>query len=84
MRPFLVLCFFAFQPSVKVAQFVILQHDEGGSAAMLLSMWGEEDWAVWAAIVIFWFGSRAFNKERGADDFLCQSSERPAHHWRGR
>jgi hypothetical protein len=63
--PFLTLCFFAFYAAVKAAQFVILQQDHGGSAATLLSMWGEEDWAVWAAVVTFWFGGRHFNKERG-------------------
>ncbi|MGQ0585446.1 MAG: hypothetical protein ACT4O6_26190 [Reyranella sp.] len=65
VRPFLTLCFFALYAAVKVAQFVILQQDHSGSAATLLSMWGEEDWAVWAAIVTFWFGNRTFNKERG-------------------
>ncbi|OFX06629.1 MAG: hypothetical protein A3D94_00680 [Alphaproteobacteria bacterium RIFCSPHIGHO2_12_FULL_66_14] len=65
VRPFLTLCFFALYAGVKAAQFAILQQDHGGSAATLLSMWGEEDWAVWAAIVTFWFGNRTFNKERG-------------------
>jgi hypothetical protein len=65
VRPFLTLCFFALYAGVKAAQFAILQQDHSGSAATLLSMWGEEDWAVWAAIVTFWFGNRTFNKERG-------------------
>jgi hypothetical protein len=65
VRPFLTLCFFGLYAAVKAAQFVILQQDHSGSAATLLSMWGEEDWAVWAAIVTFWFGNRTFNKERG-------------------
>ena len=65
VRPFLTLCFFGLYAAVKAAQFAILQQDHSGSAATLLSMWGEEDWAVWAAIVTFWFGNRTFNKERG-------------------
>lgn len=65
VRPFLTLCFFALYAGVKAAQFAVLQQDHSGSAATLLSMWGEEDWAVWAAIVTFWFGNRTFNKERG-------------------
>ncbi|MBX9945920.1 MAG: hypothetical protein K2Y40_17715 [Reyranella sp.] len=65
VRPFLTLCFFALYAAVKAAQFVILQQDHSGAAATILSMWGEEDWAVWAAIVTFWFGNRTFNKERG-------------------
>ena len=51
--------------SVKVAQFVLLQTNGDGTAPAIMSMWGEEDWAVWAAIVTFWFGNRTFNKERG-------------------
>jgi len=65
VRPFLTLCFFGLYAAVKAAQFIILQQDHSGSSATLLSMWGEEDWAVWAAIVTFWFGNRTFNKERG-------------------
>lgn len=49
----------------QIALRPVGQQDHSGSAATLLSMWGEEDWAVWAAIVAFWFGNRTFNKERG-------------------
>ena len=65
VRPFLTLCFFGLYAAVKVAQFVLLQTNGGGTASAIMSMWGEEDWAVWAAIVTFWFGNRTFNKERG-------------------
>lgn len=65
VRPFLTLCFFALYAAVKWATFVVLSQDHGGAAPTILSMWGEEDWAIWAAIVTFWFGSRSFNKERG-------------------
>lgn len=65
VRPFLTLCFFGLYAAVKVAQFVLLQANGDGTAQVILSMWGEEDWAVWAAIVTFWFGNRTFNKERG-------------------
>jgi hypothetical protein len=65
VRPFLTLCFFTLYASVKWAQYVVLSSDHSGTAPVLLSMWGEDDWAVWAAIVTFWFGNRTFNKERG-------------------
>lgn len=65
MRPFLTLCFFMLYAAVKVAQFIVLSQDGGMGASTVLSLWNNEDWAVWAAIVTFWFGNRTFNKERG-------------------
>lgn len=64
MRPFLTLCFFGLYAAVKAAQFVVLAQDGGMSAQTVLGLWNNEDWAVWAAIVTFWFGNRTFNKER--------------------
>lgn len=64
MRPFLTLCFFLLYASIKAGQFFILVGD-AGMWSSLSSLWTEEDWAVWAAIVTFWFGNRTFNKERG-------------------
>lgn len=65
MRPFLTLCFFGLYAAVKAAQFIVLSQDGGMGASTVLSLWSNEDWAVWAAIVTFWFGNRTFNKERG-------------------
>lgn len=65
VRPLLTVSFFALYAAVKVAQFVVLSEDHSGTAATILSLWGQEDWAIWAAIVTFWFGNRTFNKERG-------------------
>jgi hypothetical protein len=65
MRPFLTLCFFMLYAAVKTAQFIVLAQDGGMGAATVLSLWSNEDWAVWAAIITFWFGNRTFNRERG-------------------
>lgn len=65
MRPFLTLCFFGLYAAVKAAQFIVLAQDGGMGASTVLSLWNDEDWAVWAAIVTFWFGNRTFNRERG-------------------
>lgn len=65
MRPFLTLCFFMLYAAVKVAQYFIIAQDHAGAAATILSLWSNEDWAVWAAIITFWFGNRTFNRERG-------------------
>ena len=64
VRPFLTLCFFGLYAAVKVAQFTLLQMNGDGAPSVILSMWGEEDWAIWAAIVTFWFGNRTFNKAK--------------------
>lgn len=65
VRPMLTVSFFMLYAAVKVGQYVLLA-DGGSSFAMTITqLWGEEDWAVWAAIVTFWFGNRTFNKERG-------------------
>jgi hypothetical protein len=64
VRPFLTLMFFALYAAVKVGQYLILVSDAGAVSA-LTSLWSQEDWAIWAAIVTFWFGNRTFNKERG-------------------
>ncbi len=64
VRPFLTLCFFALYAGVKAGQYYLLVND-AGIASSFSSLWNEEDWAIWAAIVTFWFGNRTFNKERG-------------------
>jgi len=64
VRPFLTLCFFGLYAAVKVGQYFILVA-EAGAASSITSLWNQEDWAIWAAIVTFWFGNRTFNKERG-------------------
>lgn len=65
VRPFLALAFFALYAAVKVAQYSILNVDGTMAAQVLLSMWGNEDWATWSAVVTFYFGNRTFNRERG-------------------
>lgn len=66
VRPLLTVAFFMLYAAVKVGQYVIIADGSSGSFAMtIVNLWSEEDWAVWAAIVTFWFGNRTFNKERG-------------------
>jgi hypothetical protein len=65
VRPFLALAFFFLYAAVKVAQYSILDVPGAEPAQVLLSMWGNEDWATWAAVITFYFGNRTFNKERG-------------------
>ena len=65
VRPLLTVSFFALYAAIKAAQFYVISGEGSDVASSLIALWGEEDWAAWAAIITFWFGSRTFNKERG-------------------
>lgn len=72
VRPCITYAFFALYFLVKCAQFYLLMHPELpwlqqlSSAQALASIWTEEDTAIFAAIMAFWFGSRALSKARQA------------------
>lgn len=68
VRPSITYAFFALYVLVKCAQFSILlspslpwQNDISVAQA-LVSLWTEEDVAIFSAIMAFWFGSRALMK----------------------
>lgn len=65
IRPFLTVAFFGLYAAVKVAMYFVLSQNGAATADVIVSLWGNEDWSIWAAVVCFWFGSRAFGKERG-------------------
>jgi hypothetical protein len=65
VRPMLTYGFFGLYVLVKAAQFTLLmqpplpwQHDMTLAQA-LVSVWTEEDVAIFSAIMAFWFGQRA-------------------------
>ena len=62
VRPTLTLSFFALYAGVKGAQFYMLL--DAGVASSLTSLWTDEDWGIWGAIVTFWFGNRTLNRGR--------------------
>jgi len=67
IRPSLTLMFFLLYAALKLAQFILLSAEAVGAigfASVVVTMWGNEDWAIWSAIITFWFGNRTFNKER--------------------
>lgn len=64
VRPALTFCFFVLYAAVKAAQFATIA-GTGGMAATVMELWGDEDRAIWAAIVCFWFGQRSFNRSMG-------------------
>ena len=66
VRPVITYLFFDMYCAVKVACFVTIMHagqDVAWTEALKL-IWTEEDGALFAAIMAYWFGSRAMAKHR--------------------
>jgi hypothetical protein len=65
VRPMITYAFFGLYVLVKAAQFSLLMQSELpwqndlSVAQALVSLWTEEDVAIFSAIMAFWFGSRA-------------------------
>lgn len=70
VRPVITYAFFAMYALVKLAQFHLLLNPAMPWQASLtlsqalLSLWTEEDVAIFSAIIAFWFGQRALMKGR--------------------
>ena len=70
VRPVLTYSFFLLYALVKAAQFHLLMYPVLPWAAgmnmaqALVLMWGEEDIAIFSAIMAFWFGSRVMKRGR--------------------
>ncbi len=70
VRPMITYAFFALYVLVKCAQFSILLspglpwQNNLSVAQALVSLWTEEDIAIFSAIMAFWFGSRALMKAK--------------------
>jgi hypothetical protein len=70
VRPMITYAFFALYVLVKCAQFFILMNpslpwqNNLTVAQALVSLWTEEDIAIFSAIMAFWFGSRALMKAK--------------------
>ena len=64
VRPVITYAFFALYASVKVANFWLLTHPEMPwqqaltYSQALAMIWGDEDMAIFGAVVSFWFGVR--------------------------
>jgi hypothetical protein len=68
VRPLLTYSFFLLYVAVKAAQFHLLLSpalpwaQPLTLAQALIALWGEEDVAIFSAIMAFWFGSRTLQK----------------------
>ncbi len=63
VRPVLAYAFFWLYVAVKAAQFSLLS--DLSTTAILMVLWTEEDQAIFAGIISFYFGQRAMSKVRG-------------------
>lgn len=70
VRPIVTYCFFAMYFTVKLCQFRLLldpampwQQSLSASQA-IVTLWTDDDMGIFAAVIAFWFGSRALGKRR--------------------
>ena len=63
VRPVITYAFFGLYGVIKVSQWIILTHTLL-SAQSFVFLWSEEDAALFAAVMSFWFGHRALIKRR--------------------
>jgi hypothetical protein len=67
VRPVLAYAFFLLYALVKLYQLTLLSHQPElpwRSNELLLALWNEEDRAIFAGIISFYFGQRAMAKAR--------------------
>ena len=64
VRPVLTYAFFFLYATVKVAQVIVLKDMGGTWTGSFLTVWGVEDETLFAAVLSFWFGSRAMRGRR--------------------
>jgi hypothetical protein len=61
VRPVITYAFFALYGAVKIAQWSLLADHFSGFEA-LFRLWSDEDAALFAAVMSFWFGQRALRR----------------------
>lgn len=64
VRPVITYLFFAIFAAVKISSLLVALESQDFNAA-IQTVWDEETQAIFAAIISFWFGSRALEKARG-------------------
>ena len=64
VRPVLTYSFFILYVAVKVAQFLIIKEMGATWINGIVQIWSIEDETLFAAVMSFWFGSRAMTKGR--------------------
>ena len=63
VRPVITYAFFGLYGVIKISQWLILSHTLSVSQSFVF-LWSEEDAALFAAVMSFWFGHRALIKRK--------------------
>ena len=62
VRPMITYMFFALFAAVKVSSLMVALETQGDFNSAITVVWDDETQAIFAAIISFWFGSRALEK----------------------
>lgn len=62
VRPLVTYAFLALYASVKIAAFLIAMDQGGNWKDVLVTMWGDDDLAVFNMIISFWFVGRVYER----------------------
>lgn len=65
VRPIITYAFFLLFATVKIASLVYLVGNGHDISVALLKIWDSESQALFAAVMSFWFGQRAFRASKG-------------------
>ena len=64
VRPVVSYGFFFLYAAIKVFMFIRIYQHSHDILGALSEIWTEQDWAIFAAIISFWFGYRSFREIR--------------------
>lgn len=64
VRPTVTYAFLALYAAVKVAAFLIALDQNGNWKEVLLTMWGDDDLAVFNMVISFWFVGRVYERNK--------------------
>ena len=63
VRPVITYMFFALFATVKISTLLVLMEDQGATFDTAINViWDQDTQTIFAAIISFWFGSRALEK----------------------
>jgi hypothetical protein len=63
VRPVITYLFFSLFAAVKVSALIVAMNNTADFNTAINMVWDEETQAIFAAIISFWFGSRALSKK---------------------
>jgi hypothetical protein len=64
VRPTITYCYFGAYAAVKYAQYLMLKVETASAAQTIVALWSQDDMAMFATVITFWFSSRMFSKAR--------------------